>query len=75
MVLRHPIYFGWLVLSIGYAMSFPSERNVVLLVVAIPLTVWRIDQEETHLSADPEYRHYMDRVPYRCCRAWCERSG
>ena len=62
---RHPIYFGWLVLSIGYAMSFPSERNVVLLVVAIPLTVWRIDQEEAHLSADPEYRHYMDRVPYR----------
>jgi isoprenylcysteine carboxyl methyltransferase (ICMT) family protein YpbQ len=62
---RHPIYFGWLVLSIGYAMSFPSQRNIMLLVVALPLTVWRIDQEETHLSADPDYRHYMDRVPYR----------
>ncbi|MGD0120856.1 MAG: isoprenylcysteine carboxylmethyltransferase family protein [Candidatus Binatus sp.] len=62
---RHPIYFGWFLLSIGYAMSFPSERNIMLLVVSIPLTIWRIDLEETHLSADPEYRLYKDRVPYR----------
>src|SRR5271154_4897996 len=29
---RHPIYFGWFVLSIGYAMCFVSGRNVVLIV-------------------------------------------
>jgi protein-S-isoprenylcysteine O-methyltransferase Ste14 len=62
---RHPIYFGWLILSIGYAMSYPNDRNVMLIVVTFPFMVWRIDQEEAHLSADPEYRSYMDRVRYR----------
>src|ERR1700691_5452793 len=62
---RHPIYFGWLILSLGYAMSFTSERNVVLIAMTLPFMVWRIDQEETLLSEDPEYRNYMNRVRYR----------
>lgn len=62
---RHPVYFGWLILSIGYAMSYPNDRNIILIVATLPFMVWRIDQEEAHLSADPEYRSYMDRVPYR----------
>jgi protein-S-isoprenylcysteine O-methyltransferase Ste14 len=62
---RHPIYFGWLILSIGYAMSFASERNVILIAMTLPFMVWRISQEEEHLTADPEYRRYMDRVRYR----------
>lgn len=62
---RHPIYFGWLILSIGYAMSFVSERNIILIAIAVPFMVWRISQEEYHLTADPEYRRYMERVRYR----------
>src|ERR1700722_14111038 len=62
---RHPIYFGWLVLSIGYAMSYPNLRNIILIVATLPFMVWRIDQEEAHLRADPEYRGYMDHVVYR----------
>jgi steroid 5-alpha reductase family enzyme len=62
---RHPIYFGWLVLSIGYAMSYANPRNIMLIVIALPFMVWRIDQEEAHLSADPEYCGYMDHVRYR----------
>ena len=62
---RHPIYFGWLVLSIGFAMSYASPRNVLLIVATVPFMFWRIEQEEAHLRADPEYRAYMDRVPYR----------
>jgi protein-S-isoprenylcysteine O-methyltransferase Ste14 len=62
---RHPVYFGWLVLSIGYAMSYVNARNVLLIVVTLPFMVWRIDQEETLLSADRAYRRYMGRVPYR----------
>jgi protein-S-isoprenylcysteine O-methyltransferase Ste14 len=64
---RHPIYFGWLMLSIGYAMSYPNARNIILIATTLPFMVWRIDQEEVHLSADPEYRRYMDRVRYRLC--------
>ena len=62
---RHPIYFGWLVLSIGYAISYTNPRNVILIVATLPFMVWRIDQEEVHLGADPDYRGYMDRVRYR----------
>jgi len=62
---RHPIYFGWLILSIGYAMSYANNRNIILIVATLPFIVWRIDQEEAHLSADPEYRSYIERVPYR----------
>ena len=62
---RHPIYFGWFILSIGYAMSYASERNIALIAVTLPFMVWRIDQEEVLLSADPEYRRYVDRVRYR----------
>jgi protein-S-isoprenylcysteine O-methyltransferase Ste14 len=46
-------------------MSYVSERNIALIVATLPFMVWRIDQEEAHLSADPEYRSYMDRVRYR----------
>jgi hypothetical protein len=62
---RHPIYFGWLVLSIGYSMSYASYRNVLFILATLPFMIWRINQEEAHLSADSEYRRYMDRVPYR----------
>jgi len=60
--IRHPIYSGWLILSIGYALSYPNDRNIMLIVATLPFMVWRIHQEEAHLSADPEYRRYMDRV-------------
>lgn len=33
---RHPIYFGWLILSLGYAMSFASERNIFLIAMTLP---------------------------------------
>jgi len=62
---RHPIYFGWLILSLGYAMSFASERNIFLIAMTLPFMVWRIGQEEVHLSADPEYLRYMKQVRYR----------
>jgi protein-S-isoprenylcysteine O-methyltransferase Ste14 len=62
---RHPIYFGWLILLLGYAVCFSSARNFLMIALSLPFMVWRIGQEEVHLSADPEYRRYMSRVPYR----------
>jgi protein-S-isoprenylcysteine O-methyltransferase Ste14 len=46
-------------------MSYANSRNILLIVVTLPFMVWRIDQEEEHLSADAAYRSYMDRVRYR----------
>jgi protein-S-isoprenylcysteine O-methyltransferase Ste14 len=62
---RHPIYFGWLLLSIGYAMSYANPRNIILIVATLPFMVWRIHQEEAHLITDPEYRGYMAHVRHR----------
>jgi protein-S-isoprenylcysteine O-methyltransferase Ste14 len=62
---RHPIYIGWLVLSIGYAFSYPSARNVTLIVGTLPFMVWRILQEEALLRDDPEYLSYTRLVRFR----------
>jgi protein-S-isoprenylcysteine O-methyltransferase Ste14 len=64
-LVRHPIYSGWLILTIGYVIIYPSLANILVTVAVIPFMVWRIGQEETHLSDDASYRAYMQKVPYR----------
>jgi len=46
-------------------MSYVSERNTILIAVTLPFMVWRISQEEQHLTADPDYRRYVGLVRYR----------
>lgn len=62
---RHPIYIGWLILAIGYAMSYPSARNIILVIATVPFMFWRIEQEESHLSEDGAYRDYCSQVKFR----------
>jgi len=62
---RHPVYAGWLILSIGYVMAFPSIRNGLIVIAALPLILWRIVQEETLLAADPDFRDYLARTRWR----------
>jgi protein-S-isoprenylcysteine O-methyltransferase Ste14 len=64
-LVRHPIYMGWLTMCAGYFMSFPSARNAMLIAVALPFMMWRIEQEESLLDQDPEFVAYRDRVRYR----------
>jgi protein-S-isoprenylcysteine O-methyltransferase Ste14 len=62
---RHPIYLGWMALSMGYVMCYPSTRNILLVAATLPFMVWRIEQEERHLGEDPEYRNYQGHVRFR----------
>jgi protein-S-isoprenylcysteine O-methyltransferase Ste14 len=62
---RHPIYIGWLALAVGYALLYPSPRNVALILSTIPFMVWRIKQEEALLCDDPDYVSYSRRVRFR----------
>ena len=64
-LVRHPIYIGWLLLAAGYAMSYPSARNILLIVAVLPFMIWRIEQEELLLGEDPEYSAYRARVRFR----------
>jgi protein-S-isoprenylcysteine O-methyltransferase Ste14 len=63
-VIRHPIYAGWLMLSLGFAMAYPSWRNFIVIVAAVPASFWRIRIEEALLAEDPEYRSYRSRVSW-----------
>jgi protein-S-isoprenylcysteine O-methyltransferase Ste14 len=63
-VVRHPIYAGWLMLSLGFAMAYPSWRNFVVMIAAVPASLWRIRVEEGLLAEDPEYRLYRSRIPW-----------
>ena len=64
-MVRHPIYLGWLVLSLGFGLAYPSFRNWFCLIAAGLFTIWRIVLEERLLSEDPEYRAYCRRVSSR----------
>jgi protein-S-isoprenylcysteine O-methyltransferase Ste14 len=62
---RHPIYVGWFVLSLGFALSYPSVRNFAMIALTLPFMMWRITLEEELLTADVDYRVYCERVRYR----------
>ncbi|HUN58917.1 MAG TPA: isoprenylcysteine carboxylmethyltransferase family protein [Candidatus Binataceae bacterium] len=64
-LVRHPVYLGWLVLTIGFGMINPSWRNVAVTIAILPFMFARIEQEEALLEADSEYRVYSDRTRYR----------
>lgn len=64
-LMRHPIYSGWVVLTIGFLMAYPTLKNLGLLILSMPFLVWRMDLEEEHLNEDPEYREYAAKTPYR----------
>lgn len=64
-LMRHPIYVGWFVLTLGYAFIYPRPRNFVVIVATLLFMMWRIVQEEDLLGLDPEYRAYCEKVRYR----------
>ena len=64
-LVRHPVYLGWLLLTIGFGLAYPTLVNWWLLLGAIPFLLWRIRLEEALLADDPEYREYRSRVRYQ----------
>jgi len=64
-VLRHPIYFGYLLTDIGFLLRNFGIQNVVVLSLLLCLQISRILREERVLVKDSSYRAYMSRVRYR----------
>ncbi len=64
-LVRHPIYGGWFVLTVGYLASYPSWINCLITLSTLPFMMWRIRLEEDLLEADPDYRKYRRLVPFR----------
>ncbi len=64
-MVRHPIYSGWLVFTLGYLMAYPTVFNLSLLTITLPFMMWRIDLEEQVLRQDPAYAAYCEITHYR----------
>ena len=65
-VVRHPIYFGYLIGHIGFLMVNFSWRNAVVLALLYVAQVVRIRREEAVLAASSaDYRGYQRRVRWR----------
>ncbi len=64
-LVRHPIYFGYVMLHTGFFLLNPTLWNLVVFAVLYSVMIPRILAEERLLSRDPEYRMYMHRVRSR----------
>lgn len=62
LLVRHPIYSGYLITHIGFLLAHPSVWNIVLLGVADTALVVRALYEERILVRDERYREYCSRV-------------
>lgn len=64
-VIRHPMYASYLFLFGGYILFNASLLNFVVYIFAHIFLFLRIRQEEKHLSRDPAYRLYKEKVRFR----------
>jgi protein-S-isoprenylcysteine O-methyltransferase Ste14 len=63
--LRHPIYLGYVLTHMGFAIAYPADWNLVILIAADTALMMRAVYEEKTLALDPAYREYMERVRWR----------
>jgi protein-S-isoprenylcysteine O-methyltransferase Ste14 len=65
LLMRHPIYTGYLVTHVSFLLAHPTPRNMVLILLADSALVWRALMEERVLEHDERYRDYRSRVGWR----------
>lgn len=63
--LRHPIYTGLFLGSLGVALRAYTPRNVLILGLGISWYLIKSIVEENFLRADPQYAAYLERVRSR----------
>lgn len=64
-LVRHPMYLSELTILLGVVVANPVPANIILWVCECGLQFVRACAEEDFLAADPAYRAYRGRVPYR----------
>ena len=63
---RHPMYFGNVILMIGTPLALGSYWGLLIVIVGLGVLALRITDEETLLIEQlAGYRDYMDKVHYR----------
>jgi protein-S-isoprenylcysteine O-methyltransferase Ste14 len=64
-IVRHPIYFGYLLAQIGFLSQSLSTYNALVYAACWMAMILRIKAEEDVLSTSPEYRDYQQAVTKR----------
>ena len=62
LLVRHPIYSGYLITHVAFLLAHPSAWNIVVRVVADTALIVRALFEERILVRDERYREYCTRV-------------
>jgi protein-S-isoprenylcysteine O-methyltransferase Ste14 len=62
LLVRHPIYAGYLLTHAAFLVAHPTPWNMAVLLVAVGALVVRALIEERVLSADADYQSYCRRV-------------
>ena len=64
-VVRHPIYFGYLIMTLGFICMTPRIIHFIVYSFSVIIQVYRAKIEEEKLaSASQDYRKYMKTVPF-----------
>jgi len=65
--IRHPHYTSLLIIGFGLAFFFYSLFTLAVAIIAIPLMIWSILDEEQLLlhQYGEEYKHFMKQTPWR----------
>ena len=62
---RHPIYCGYFISTLGFACLSPRLANIIVFSISILLTIYRARIEEHKLLTESaEYRTYAQKVPF-----------
>ncbi len=70
-MVRHPIYFGYLIMTLGFICMTPRIIHFITYALSIVIQVWRAKIEEKKLAAASEnYRTYMRTVPFLIPNVW-----
>lgn len=65
-LVRHPMYSGALVMTVGIPLALGSLWGLALVALELPVLVWRIlDEEKMLMHGLPSYSEYAHRVHYR----------
>jgi len=65
-IVRHPMYSGSLLYMLGIPIALGSWWSVMILFLLLPVSLWRIFDEEQLLSRDlAGYSEYIQKVRYR----------
>ncbi|MFN8828596.1 MAG: methyltransferase family protein [Labrys sp. (in: a-proteobacteria)] len=65
LVVRHPMYAGYLMTHVGFLLASPTFFNLAVYATALAFQIYRIEAEERLLGEDPAYQTFAARTRYR----------